>query len=144
MEMQVPEADPVAVARMKYEDENRTKPSMMHNFWGVFSKSPDTIAAAKSGSPSMESMRPTLPASIPLPVGVATGVNDVGGQVLTGQTALDKKDDARLSAQQPGGAGSPTPAAPPAAEAAPAPPPSNRQAPAAKKPKKEKKVKVKN
>ena len=153
MEMQVPEADPVAVARMKYEEENRTKPGMMHNFWGVFSKSPDTIAAAKSGTPSMESMRPTLPASIPLPVGVATGVNDVGGQVLTGESALEKKDDARLSAQQPGGAGSPAPAtapaaapaAPPAAEAAPAgPPPTNRQAAPAKKQKKEKKVKVKN
>jgi hypothetical protein len=119
---------------MKYEDENRTKPGMMHNFWGVFSKSPDTIAAAKSGTPSMESMRPTLPASIPLPVGVATGVNDVGGQVLTGESALDKKDDARLSSQQPGGSGSP----------APAPPPTNRPALPAKKQKKEKKVKVKN
>ena len=148
MEMQVPEADPVAVARMKYEEENRIKPGMMHNFWSVFSKSPDTLAAAKSGTPAMESLRPTLPASIPLPVGMATGVNDVGGQVLTGESALDKKDDARLSSQQPGGAGNPeapaaTPAAapPPAAEAAPLP--NNRQPIPAKKQKKEKKVKVK-
>jgi hypothetical protein len=137
---------------MKYEEENRTKPGMMHNFWSVFKKSPDTLAAAKSGSPAMESLRPTLPASIPLPLGVATGVNDVGGQVLTGESALEKKDDARLSSQQPGGSGSPTapaaaPAAappPPAAEAAPAPLPNNRQAAPAKKQKKEKKVKVKN
>jgi outer membrane protein assembly factor BamD len=150
MEMQVPEADPVAVARMKYEEENRTKVGMMHNFWGVFKKSPDTLAAAKSGSPAMEALRPTLPASIPLPLGVATGVNDVGGQVLTGESALEKKDDARLSSQQPGGSGSAAPAvaAPatetPAAEQAPAPLPNNRQVAPAKKQKKEKKIKVKN
>jgi outer membrane protein assembly factor BamD len=150
MEMQVPESDPVAIARMKYEEENRIKAGMMHNFWGVFKKSPDTLAAAKSGSPAMEALRPTLPASIPLPLGVATGVNDVGGQVLTGESALEKKDDARLSSQQPGGSGSAAPAAAPAtetpasAEQAPAPLPNNRQVAPPKKQKKEKKTKVKN
>lgn len=150
MEMQVPEADPVAIARMKYEEENRINAGMMHNFWGVFKKSPDTLAAAKSGSPAMEALRPTLPASIPLPLGVATGVNDVGGQVLTGESALEKKDDARLSSQQPGGSGSAAPAAAPAtetpasAEQTPAPLPNNRQVAPPKKQKKEKKTKVKN
>jgi outer membrane protein assembly factor BamD len=148
MEMQIPEADPVAVARMKYEEENRTKTGMMHNFWGVFSKSPETSFAAKSGTPAMAALRPTIPASVPLPLGVATGVNDVGGQVVTGPSDLDKKDDARLSAQNPGGSGSTTEAAPatpaaPAAAAEATPLPANRQAVAGKKPKKEKKVKVK-
>ena len=30
LEMPVPEADPAAYARMKYEQENRTKPGMLH------------------------------------------------------------------------------------------------------------------
>ena len=156
MEMQVPEADPVAVARMKYESENRVKPSMIHNTLGIFSKSPDVLAAAKSGTPAMEQMKPSIPASVPLPLGVASGVNDVGGQVLTGASALEKKDDARLSAQTPGGTGSTTsvPAGAPAAAseapaaAAPAatPLPTNRQGVpvSGKKPQKEKKIKVKN
>ena len=152
MEMQVPEADPVAVARMKYEAENRVKPSMIHNTLGIFSKSPDVLAAAKSGTPAMEQMKPSIPASVPLPLGVASGVNDVGGQVLTGASALEKKDDARLSAQTPGGTGSTTaaPAAAPEAPAAAAPAatplPTNRQGVpvSGKKPKKEKKIKVKN
>ena len=152
MEMQVPEADPVAVARMKYEAENRVKASTVRNTLGIFSKSPDVLAAAKSGTPAMEQMKPSIPASVPLPLGVASGVNDVGGQVLTGASDLEKKDDARLSAQTPGGTGSTTaaPAAAPEAPAAAAPAatplPTNRQGVpvSGKKPKKEKKIKVKN
>jgi len=156
IEMQVPEADPVSVARMKYEAENRVKSSMIHNTLGVFSKSPDVLAAAKSGSPAMAQMKPSIPASVPMPLGAASGVNDVGGQVLTGASDLDKKDDARLSAQTPGGTGSATsaPAAAPATPAAPdaaaapaaTPLPTNRQGVPvnAKKLKKEKKIKVKN
>ena len=88
-----------------------------------------------------------------MPLGVGTGVNDVGGQVLTGASDLEKKDDARLSAQTPGGTGSKVeaPAAAPAApdaSVAPAatPLPTNRQGVpvSGKKPKKEKKLKVKN
>ncbi len=152
LEMQVPEADPVAVARMKYEAENRVKASTVRNTLGIFSKSPDVLAAAKSGTPAMEQMKPSIPASVPLPLGVASGVNDVGGQVLTGASDLEKKDDARLSAQTPGGTGSTTaaPAAAPDAPAAAAPAatplPTNRQGVPvnSKKPKKEKKIKVKN
>ena len=36
MKRPVPEADPVAYARMKYEMENRTKPGMMSHALGVF------------------------------------------------------------------------------------------------------------
>ena len=61
----VPEADPVAYARMKYELENREEPGMMSHFWGVFRKSPDVSMAAKSGTPAMTTNRPTVPASVP-------------------------------------------------------------------------------
>ena len=42
MEAEIPEPDPVSVARMKYEKENYQKPGMMHPFWGMFAKAPDT------------------------------------------------------------------------------------------------------
>ena len=111
------------------------------------------LAAAKSGSPAMEQMKPSIPASVPMPLGVASGVNDVGGQVLTGASDLDKKGDARLSAQTPGGTGSKVeapataPAAPDAGAAPAATPlPTNRQGVpvSSKKSKNEKKIKVKN
>ena len=37
----------------------------MSHVWGAFRKNPDTRLAAKSGSPSMETMHPTVPASVP-------------------------------------------------------------------------------
>jgi len=97
MEGEIPEADPVAVARMKYEQENKTKTGMTHTALGVFKKSPDTTAAAKSGTPAMTNPQRTIPVSVPVPAGAAGGVTDCGGQVVTGQSDLDKKPDARQS-----------------------------------------------
>jgi outer membrane protein assembly factor BamD len=52
MEMEIPEADPVALARMKYELENQQKAGV----WAMLSESssavPDTRMAAKSGTPT--------------------------------------------------------------------------------------------
>lgn len=144
MEAEVPEADPVAVARMKYELENKTKNGMMHDFWAVFKKSPDMTAAAKSGAPAMTSLRPSIPVSVPVPAGATGGVNDLGGTVITGQSDLDKKPDDRMSVQnKAAAAGTPekkeeaapaapatpaaTPAAGPLAEPAQQNLPSNRQ-----------------
>lgn len=118
MEAEVPEADPVAVARMKYEAENKRNPSMMQNFWGVFKKSPDMTMAAKSGTPSMTSARPTIPVSVPVPAGVPGGINDLGGTVITGQSDLDTKPDARQSMQNQSGSAAPAAAEPAAAPAA--------------------------
>lgn len=96
MEMEVPEADPVAYARMKYELENRKEPGMMHHFWGIFRKSPDTSMAAKSGTPAMTSMRPTLPATIPTGEGSGAGVSaEVTVSTVSGSSDLDTKPDAR-------------------------------------------------
>ena len=143
MEADIPEADPVAVARMKYEAENKTKTGMMHDAWNIFSKAPDMTMAAKSGTPSMASARPTIPVSVPVPAGAPGGVSDVGGTVITGKSDLDTKPDARQSVEnQTAAAAAATEAAKPEAAAAAGPLatdaaqqalPSNRQpAPAVK------------
>lgn len=104
VEAPVPEADPVAMARMKYEVENRTKAGMMSPFWDVFKKSPNMRMAAKSGSPVMDSYRPSIPASIPAAAagGTETGVSaEVSVQTVTDTKALDTKPDARLNPPAP-------------------------------------------
>ncbi len=96
LELPVPEADPVALARMQYEVENRQKPGMMSHFWGLFRKSPDVSAAAKSGEPAMTSLRPGIPASVPPPAATAIGATaDVTVSTVTDSSALDTKPDAR-------------------------------------------------
>ncbi len=117
----VPEADPVAYARMKYELENRDNPGLMSHMWGVFRKSPDVSAAAKSGSPAMTGFRPSIPASVPAAAAGSTGVSaDVSVSTVSDSTALDTKPDAR---QNPPAAPNPsgTPASSPDQSGATAP-----------------------
>jgi outer membrane protein assembly factor BamD len=128
MEQPVPEADPVALARMKYESENRKERGMMGKVWGAMMKSPDVTRAAKSGSPQMESYRPQIPASVPAAAAGGTGVSaDVTVQTVGDSTALDQKPDARLNPpgqqQPPAAEGQATPAAPADSQAQPAPAP---------------------
>ena len=147
MKRPVPEADPVAYARMKYELENRTSRSLLGKVWGPFSGKPDTSVAAKSGSPQMTGFRPQIPVSVPQSAAGVTGVTDVGVSVPTDPSAIDKNPDARMN--PPGAAATGTaagtnaaaPAASGTAAAAPAnePPPQNHTM----KPKKVKKPKVK-
>jgi outer membrane protein assembly factor BamD len=104
MKRPVPEADPVAYARMKYELENRTSAGVMSHFWGVFRKSPDTRGAAKSGTPAMTTLRPTLPASVPTSTVAGGAVSaDVSASTVSDSSALDKAPDARANppGQQP-------------------------------------------
>jgi outer membrane protein assembly factor BamD len=111
MKRPVPEADPVAYARMKYELENRQKASLMSHFWGAFRKSPDTRTAAKSGTPQMQTLRPTVPMSVP--VAAPAGVSDIGiTTVPEAGSALDTKPDARANppSGQPPATGAPPPA----------------------------------
>jgi len=98
MEAPVPEPDPVALARMKYEQENSEEPGAMSHFWGLFRQRPDVSQAAKSGEPAMTALRPTLPASIPAP-GSTTGAPtaEVTLSPVTDSTALDTKPEARRS-----------------------------------------------
>jgi outer membrane protein assembly factor BamD len=98
LEAPVPEPDPVALARMKYEQENSEEPGAMSHFWGLFRQRPDVSQAAKSGEPAMTALRPTLPASIPAP-GSTTGAPtaEVTLSPVTDSTALDTKPEARRS-----------------------------------------------
>jgi outer membrane protein assembly factor BamD len=126
LEMAVPEADPVAYARQKYEQENRTERGMMSKSLDFMRRGPDTSRAAKSGTPAMTSLRPGVPASVPLPAGAGgagaggtgTGAGfsgDVTVSPVTDPSTLDSNPDARLNQQgsapnSQGGAGSAAPA----------------------------------
>jgi outer membrane protein assembly factor BamD len=112
MEAEIPEADPVAVARMKYEQENATPTGKFSGAMGILQRGPDMSRAAKSGQPAMTTLRPGTPASIPVPAGAA-GVTDVtvstAAEGAANPTALDTQPDARMA--QPGEAAAQTPAA---------------------------------
>jgi outer membrane protein assembly factor BamD len=106
LEMEVPEADPAAVARMKFEAENRTRNGMLHKATGFIRRNPDTNLAAKSGTPAMENIKPSLPANVQLMLGAqeaaANGTNDVTiGTVPATGSALDTKQDARTGGAPP-------------------------------------------
>ncbi|HUA84359.1 MAG TPA: outer membrane protein assembly factor BamD [Bryobacteraceae bacterium] len=109
LELPVPEADPKAVARMKYDKENYHRPGMMHRATAFISGKPDVSHAAQTGEPTMTNPTPTIPVSVPLPV--QAGVNEVTVAPVTDPTALDKLPDARSNPAGSGGASSPTGAA---------------------------------
>jgi outer membrane protein assembly factor BamD len=99
MEMPIPEPDQVAYNRMKYELENRDKPNMADHAFGIFKRGPDTRAAAKSGTPAMEPLRPTIPVTVPVPAEAGGFQGDVTvQQVGEGNSALDTQPDARQGA----------------------------------------------
>jgi outer membrane protein assembly factor BamD len=104
LEKPIPDPDPAALARQKYELENMDKPGMLSHFWGVFRKSPDVSLAAKSGQPPMESMRPTVPVTVPVAAPAAAAGADVTATTISGNSALDTKPDARMSQQNKEGA----------------------------------------
>ncbi|MGD0666168.1 MAG: outer membrane protein assembly factor BamD [Bryobacteraceae bacterium] len=108
MNRPVPEADPVAYARQKYELENRSRRSLLSKVWGPFSAHPDITDTAKSGSPRMETLKPYMPMSIPVAAkgGEVPGTTGVtasgGGSDVTASTVNDSKlidtaPDARLN-----------------------------------------------
>ncbi len=107
LEAPIPEADPQAVARMKYEMENRTKPGLLSRTTDFLRSSPDVSAAAKSGTPQMNAPKQNVPASVPVPADAAAAgfTGDVTVAPVTGaNSALDTQPDARV--QAPAAAGS--------------------------------------
>jgi outer membrane protein assembly factor BamD len=101
MEAEIPEADPVALARMEYENENRVEPGRFSSFWGVFRKNPDREihTAARSGTPATTILRPTVPLSVPGAAGTAAEASaDVTVSTVSGSSALDTQPDARRTA----------------------------------------------
>ncbi|MCL4793088.1 MAG: outer membrane protein assembly factor BamD [Bryobacteraceae bacterium] len=116
LEADIPEADPVAYARQKYELENATPKGMMGRTFGFVKRGPDVSMAAKSGEPTMTRLRPTTPVSVPA-VGAEGGVTDVTATTVSGASdQLDSLPDARIAAPKPDG----EPGQTPAAEGAPA------------------------
>jgi outer membrane protein assembly factor BamD len=124
MKRPVPEADPVAYARMKYEMDNRTSPSKANRVLDTFRRNPDTHLAAKGGSPSMTILHPGIPVSVPQSASAAaapgtTGTPGTESNVAIGLTndtkELDTRPDARAN---PPGAAAASPAAPAADPAA--------------------------
>jgi outer membrane protein assembly factor BamD len=121
MKRTVPEADAVAMARMKYEMENRTKPGKLSNVFGIFRSRPDMSQAAKSGTPPMEGYRPTIPASVPATAANpgALGTNEVSISNPGSDSEIDKGKEVRAN---PGGVQdappTPAPATPNAAKPA--------------------------
>ncbi len=97
MELAVPDADPAAVARMKYEAENRTKPGMLAPVTSILKGGPNVINASKSGTPSMAPVRPTIPVNIPIPVDGSTGTTDVTVSTVGDAKTLENNPDARLN-----------------------------------------------
>ncbi len=129
MKRPVPEADPVAYARMKYELDNRTNSKFYTHLMDEFKRSPDTRLAAKSGTPAMTILQPTIPASVPQAPGAAApgatgGVgSDVSASTVSDSKELDSRPDARanppggqVSATVPGAETAPKPADPVAAQ----------------------------
>src|ERR1035438_1982785 len=99
MKRSVPEADTVAMARMKFELENRVKPGRMTGFWDLFRSRPNMSQAAKSGTPPMEGYRPTIPASVP-PAAAnpgALGSNEVSISNPAGDSEIDKGKEVRAN-----------------------------------------------
>jgi outer membrane protein assembly factor BamD len=98
MELDVPEADPAALARMKFEQENRTKAGMMHRATGFLRGAPETASAAKAGTPQMSNPKQNIPANVPVPAAENAGfAGDVTVAPVNGTSALDTKPDARAA-----------------------------------------------
>ena len=126
MNRPIPEPDPVAFARMKYELGNRTKRSLLGKVWGPFSSRPDTSTAAKSGTPQMEPFKPSIPLDVPATATGGATTQEVNITQVAGSDVLDKSSGAAQNL--PGGtagqsgvvAAAPGAGAPAAAGAAPA------------------------
>jgi outer membrane protein assembly factor BamD len=116
MKRPVPEADPVAYARMKYEIYNRNAPGRVSRAITMFKRNPDTSLAAKGGTPTMTVMRPGIPVSVPLSAGAAAtpgagATTGTGSDVTIGLTNDTKELDTRPDARpNPPGAAPATPA----------------------------------
>lgn len=127
LEIAVPEADPAAVARMKEEIANHTRPGIMHEIKSAISSHPDVHNAAKNGQPTMSNPKAMIPVTVPAAANSApSGVTDVTVAPVTDPTALDTKPDARANLPAPATGEKPatvsgSDAAKPPAASAPAP-----------------------
>ena len=92
----VPDADPIAEARMKFELQNRTKRGLLSKALTPFSDRPDTSNAAKSGNPTMENFKPSMPLNVPeVARGGTVGAENIVTIGTPNRDILDKAPDAR-------------------------------------------------
>lgn len=94
--MAIPEADPKAVARMQWEKENRVKAGVVSKSTGFLRRGPDMSSAARSGTPAMTTIRPSVPMSVPQ-TGAPGFTGDVTATTVSDPTALDTQPDARAN-----------------------------------------------
>lgn len=85
MEAEVPEADPAAIARMKYEQDNRTKTSLLHNATGFLRPTPELSMAAKTGTPALNPPKQNVPVNVPRPA--SSGQTGFAGDVTVAPVA---------------------------------------------------------
>ncbi|HTU47288.1 MAG TPA: outer membrane protein assembly factor BamD [Bryobacteraceae bacterium] len=104
MEMPIPQADPNALARAKFEQANYHRPGVMSDMTSWLRGSPDVSHAAKSGQPTMTDPKRTIPASVPVVNTEAAnasgtsglGTTEVSATTVNGSSSvLDKSPDAR-------------------------------------------------
>jgi outer membrane protein assembly factor BamD len=117
LEKDIPEADPVAVARMKYEQANQEKIGFMTRFWDVFRQRPNLSMAAKSGTPATAALQPVIPVTVPPATTGQAPTADVTVGTISGPSALDTQPDARQRMPESSASeGAAQPGAPPSAE----------------------------
>ncbi|MSO21351.1 MAG: outer membrane protein assembly factor BamD [Acidobacteria bacterium] len=114
MEMTVPEADPVAVARMKFEAANHVEPGMIHKAMSFLHHGPEVSEAAKSGTPTMNPPPREIPETVPKPADAGGFTGDVTVAPVTGTSALDTQPDARTPSAPADSTAKPAATAPPA------------------------------
>src|ERR1700728_983264 len=104
MEMPIPQADPNALARAKFEQANYHRQGVMSDMTSWMRGTPDVSHAAKSGQPTMTDPKRTIPASVPVvnteaantPGTSGVGTTDVSATTVNGSISmLDKSPDAR-------------------------------------------------
>jgi outer membrane protein assembly factor BamD len=104
MELPVPQADPAAINREKFEEANYRKPGMMTRSMEWMKGTPDVSHAAKEGAPTMHDMARNIPVSVPAATnnqagstsGTGSGTTDVSArQVSSSDTTLEKAQDVR-------------------------------------------------
>ena len=100
LELPIPEADPAAVARMKFEAANHVEPGKLHRLTDFIRRNPDMSDAAKSGTPTMDPPVREIPVTVPVTAdGAAAGfTGDVTVAPVSGNSALDTQPDARAPA----------------------------------------------
>ncbi len=106
MKRPIPDSDPAAYARMKYNMEHATHDGMFSKVLGVISGKPDMGMAARQGDPIMTAVAPSAPVSVPLEAagifapGAAPatggGRSDVGIGVVGNTSAIDSEDSMRV------------------------------------------------